>query len=375
MNFTEIKKSLKRFLINRRISRMAKFWDRKTENFDNSLKQKKISSQEKKKYNIQWRFPQLNKINTKYLELCLNFENLHSPNYVPESVYYSIIEPILNNMSLNKAYSDKNFYDLFYDRSLFPDTLLRCIDGVLMDEDYNKLDILNLENLNFETIIVKPSLDSGGGKDVEFFKKEENKYINNEIVLDSFFLKKYNGDFIIQNNLSQHPFFSQFHINSINTLRVFTYRSVITNKISILGIVLRVGTQGKNIDNSRAGGYSIGIDKNGNLNQFALDKNGHKYKTVNNLNLDDNQFTIPFFKEIVKTSENIAKKNIHDRLLGLDIMIDHNGRVKCLEINNSRIEINFHQFNNGPLFSDFTDEILNYCRNNQKKLYREYVFD
>ena len=59
--------------------------------------------------------------------------------YVPEDIYYTKIEPNLNNQYLSLAYADKNLYEQRYDPNLFPHTALRCINGVFYDRYYNML--------------------------------------------------------------------------------------------------------------------------------------------------------------------------------------------------------------------------------------------
>lgn len=183
----------------------------------------------------------------------------------------------------------------------------------------------------------------------------------------------YKKNYILQKIIQQHKFFSQFNESSLNTLKIFTYRSVMSNHIEILHSILRVGAKGERVDNFRAGGYSIGIDTSGKLNNYACTKDGKKIKKVNQINLESNQFIIPFFENIKQTAVAIASKNIYHRLLGLDMTIDYENNICCLEVNNDFNEINFFQFNNGSLFGEFTEEIIEYCINNRNKLYDYYL--
>ncbi|MBS1525474.1 MAG: hypothetical protein JST19_07485, partial [Bacteroidetes bacterium] len=134
-----------------------------------------------------------------------------------------------------------------------------------------------------------------------------------------------------------------------------------------------VGAKDQFLDNSKAGGYSIGMNNTGKLNKFATRKDGSKYDRVNDVALAGNDFTIPYFDKIVSASKMIAGKNIHHLMLAMDMSIDEEGNIRCIEINNRSNEINFHQLNNGPLFGEFTDEVIAYCEKHTENLYKEFT--
>ena len=185
--------------------------------------------------------------------------------------------------------------------------------------------------------------------------------------------KIYKSNYVIQQKLESHIELSKFNPSSLNTIRVLTYRSVNSNKINILNCVLRVGAEGAVVDNSRAGGVAIGIDSAGRLNNFATDKSGSKKFKLSEYDLSK-KFSIPKFDNILQLAKTIAAKNIHHRLLGLDMVVNESGNINCVEVNNKGNEINFFQFNNGPLFGEFTDEIAEYCFDNMSKIYRYYAW-
>ena len=153
----------------------------------------------------------------------------------------------------------------------------------------------------------------------------------------------------------------------MNTVRVFTYRSVLSEDIVPLQSVLRMGKKGAVVDNQASGGISRGIDNTGKLNAFAIDKYGSIYKDYNSVIFKETD-RVPQFSEIIEWAVEVAKMNHYTRVLALDFCVDKNGAVKLLEINNSNNEINFHQMNNGPLFGEYTEEITAYCARNPKTL-------
>ncbi|MHB2149529.1 sugar-transfer associated ATP-grasp domain-containing protein [Calditrichota bacterium LG25] len=300
-------------------------------------------------------------------------------NFVPENIYYLVIEPTLNNKQVYKAYSDKNFYNLYYDEKLFPNTIIRNIDGVYYDSNYKFISLSNQNLINilsrYKKIIVKPAIDSGGGKAVDLFINTGHFFKNkNKKILSLNYLEKiYKRNFLIQEYISQHAFFKQFNKDSVNTIRIFTYRSVKNNNIIILHSLLRIGRKGNFVDNQASGGISCGIKETGELNSFAIDKYGNKYFEINGINLS-NKLKIPYFEEVKIIARQIAEKNIYARLLGLDFYVNNENKIKLIEINNINNEINFYQMNNGSLFGDYTNEIIEFCSKNYKSFVIDYYY-
>lgn len=374
----KIKKLIRKALVKNQVRNNKKKYERKIEKLNKGFSGRKKNKMYKDHLEKWRRFDKY--LTGEWLAAYSRVNGNYSPDYVPESIYYSYLEPILNDYEHCISYSDKNFYDLMYREELFPSTLIRNIDQSYYDRDYKPVssfdDHLNNLKSDHAEIILKPSIESGGGVNVMLFKLKDDKYLcsDKKDILDEVFLdSKYKSNFVIQEKLNSHPDLSKFNPSSVNTIRVLTYRSVVTNEIIILNSVLRVGGEGAVVDNSRAGGVAIGVDSNGRLNSFATDKNGMKAMQLNDHDLSDD-YCIPSFDEILQLSKTIARKNIHHRLLGLDMVVLDNNEVKCIEVNNKGNEINFFQFNNGPLFNEYTDEIIEHCSKNLSKLYNFYVW-
>lgn len=297
-------------------------------------------------------------------------------DYVPENIYYTKIEPLLNEIAYSISYSDKNFYELFYKGNLFPETIIHCVDDCYYNQKYELTCIHSDKELNQKlssnkNLIVKPSIESGGGSGVKLFQNINGVFKSDDDFLTLSFLESFHGNFVIQSVIQQHPFFQQFCKSSVNTIRILTYRSVTSNKVHVLHGILRVGVEGSHVDNANSGGFSIGLDEFGVLNKMAFKKSGIQYSTINGFSLDKH-LVIPCFKQLKQQAVEIAQRNIHHRLLGLDMVLTINNEVKCIEVNNTNNEINFYQLNNGSLFGRFTDEVIEYCNNNKKRLYSKY---
>lgn len=279
-----------------------------------------------------------------------------------------IVEPCLNQLEFSEYYEDKNILEKIYGKNNFPETIVRIIDGVFFDSDYNHLTkedmFLKLEEHN--NFIIKPSRDSDGGRGIEIFTKINGSFLNkNGKVFDYKYLYTLGNNIIFQKLFLQSKELAFYNKTSINTLRLVTYRSVKDESIHVLGSALRIGNKGSEVDNASAGGYFCCIDKNGNLSKEVIDFYGRKKNVFNGIDFSENVLSIPNYSRVIEFSREIAKCNIHNRLLAMDICFDINNNPKLIEVNVTNTSIQFFEYNK-PLFSGFTDEIIEYCSRNYK---------
>jgi len=327
-----------------------------------------------------------NKPSLKYLRSMISISGVKSFLYVQEDIQYNYIEPILNNRAFSLAYNDKNFFEKYLSnyKDYFPETILRSINGCLLDKDYNYIEyeqgIEIMKKLSqSSTYILKQATETGGGESIRKIVKDNNNIIINSHMYNYFeFINKlissYNKTFILQKRINQLPWFSLFNESSVNTVRLYIYRSVIDNKIIPLHAYIRFGNKGSITDNSSQGGLTCGINKNGILNNFAITKYGEKL--YNNEGVKQYKGTeVPYFFDMVNLAQSIAPLFLHHRLLGFDFSVDINGNIVLLEINNLYIGIINQQMNNGPLYGDFTEEIINYCKDKPISYCKNYYIN
>jgi hypothetical protein len=260
---------------------------------------------------------------------------------------------------------------MIYPAAYYPKTLFRVIDGLIYDANYNPINQIKIKDISEVELVIKPSLDSGGGKNVNLIPIMDLP-TNNETIDFNLLKSQFTHNFIAQEKINQHPFLSNFNASSLNTIRILTYRSIKDGKIHCIQKILRVGVKGEFVDNSRAGGFSIGINDQGYLNKFALDKKGNQYDKVNSISLSK-KIKMPLIENMEALAKEIASKNIHSRILGLDLCIDNKENVRCIEVNNFGNEINFFQLNNGPLFGRFSDEVNAYVKCSLNKIYESFT--
>ncbi len=315
--------------------------------------------------------PKVSSIWFKVYSQYIGYEDI---NIVPDNIFHIFIEQALNSYHLNYLSDEKNYYDKLYADFNPPLALVRNINGVYADKNYSNIVNFNqsieLLMTNHSKIIIKPAVVSGSGRNVDVFELRNNQYLNkNSIVLTKEYLEQvYKKDFIVQEFLLQSVLLSKYNKESINTLRIFTYRSVITNEVHVLHTVLRVGKKGQFVDNAHAGGMFCAVQENGCLSKKIFNDKGHILTDFNGITISDND-CMPNFDIIVNFAKSVGENTYHSRILSLDIMIDENDLPRLVEINSVGQGVMFFQMSTGALFGKYTDEVIDYCCKNSNLLY------
>lgn len=355
-----------KYLTNKKISHLYKALNHKIT----------ISSGIRKDHKRLWA-PLNPSLNKKWQVVYSTISGIIDHRYITEYDYYHNVEPKLNNKGLSEAYCDKNNYHHLLPQHLLPEVYLRNIEGVFYDQSYeliNKQSAFDhLPQVENSRIILKKALDSGGGRQVELFVLRNGIYAdNNGNILSLDYLNKHFDDnYLVQEYIIQYPYFQRFNETSVNTVRIFTYRSVLSNEIIILQSVLRIGKPGAIVDNQASGGIAVGIRFDGSLNGFAVNKKGERINSVNGITLSKIE-PIPMFLEMNEMAISIAKKFVYHRLLGFDFCVNSEGLIKLIEVNNKNNEINFYQMSNGPLFREFTNEIIDFCKQRERSFTADF---
>ncbi|MCP4151661.1 MAG: hypothetical protein GY757_28215 [bacterium] len=264
-------------------------------------------------------------------------------------------------------------YDKYNDKhpGIFPHVILRNIGGVYCDHDYNYIgDVaVFLAAITGEKLVVKPSIDTGSGKNVRFFTRKDDAYYCNdgEKLTLEYLTRSYGNNYLVQKYIRQHEYFNAFNKSSLNSIRVTTYRSVKTEEVTVLHANLRMGGEGSTVDNVNAGGAAVHIHPDGQVSDFASDKYGKKtYTPPSNPELKFSDMgPVPQFEQMKQIAKEIAKNYFYFRMLGFDFCLRDNGQVQLIEINFGGLGTVF-QVDSGSLYGDLTDEVIEYCKNKGK---------
>lgn len=299
-------------------------------------------------------------INMRTFRACKNISGVSDPKFIPEEIFFSDIEPTLNRTSSVEFLEYKSFYAKWFSSNFFPACFFHNVDGEYLDQKLNLISFSKVKEIIKELkypVVFKPNRNSYGGAGV-FFPKSHEELLNH-----------LNGrrDFVVQEKINQHPFFNKFNPAGLNTIRVCLYRSVSDNKIHVLNCALRMGVGGS-LDNETAGGIVCFIDEIGRLNGISRDKYGKIFQFHPDTNIYFNE-RIPYFSELIISSINISRQIFYARLMSLDFSLDINETWRPIEVNIFDQTIRFAQYAGVPFLGVFTDEVVEYCKNNHWALF------
>ena len=285
---------------------------------------------------------------TVFKNLSKNFEK-YKDYYVSDPFYTSNLSPRLNPLHHKASgagyaalFNDKNAFDSIFKGFLFPKTIIRRINGQLMDADYkgiSKEKALSLLN-KYDKVIFKETLDSSCGNGI--FPTTKDDF---EKQLDA--LK---SDFIVQEQIRQHSFLANFNSSSVNVIRIFTLNW--KGHVYVLDSRLRIGAPGSFCDHlgfGDVGPLEIKVDDDGSLigKPFCEDEG----KFVDDIFGVPATGKIPNYDKMLEFVINGHTLYPQMGFIGWDMTVDEDGNPMCIEANTSSPFIFASQCVSDPLFA------------------------
>jgi hypothetical protein len=317
-----------------------------------------ISPEYKKAIRTYWK-KYCRKINTNNFRWYQTKGKIKNVRLIPDVIFHSKIEPHFNELKTIEAFSNKCYYSLLLQGYKVPYTIAKNINGMYMDDNFSLLSLTDVIKLCIkeDDIIIKPALDSGGGRNITFLQM---KKIDGNRKLENI-LKKYNKNFVIQRVVVQHEELRNMNSTSLNTVRIqsFLYKG----KVYILSAFLRVGLSGVRVDNLCKGGISVSIKENGDFHSIAYDGEGNKFdKHPSGYVFKGNK--MPGYDKIIESVKALHPRFANYGFIGWDIAVDENSEPVFIEFNLIDTCIQTAQLANGPLFNVLTDEVLDevFCK-------------
>ena len=297
---------------------------------------------------------------TYYLEKTGNFD----VKYIPDPIWYAYIDPYFNNWTLDKYLDNKCYYTRMFPNVKMPKNVFYRLNGFWYDE-YDQIvsrEFVKQQILNSPCDLFIKNADAyfGCGSGVTFFNPKETDFSKIEWIFNS----KY--DFVVQEAIRQHPILSSINSSSVNTIRTLSLLKR-DGTVKVYSSVLRIGRNGSKLDNTGAGGISCGIDSFGKLKDHAFDRWGGRIEKHPDSGYVFENAVIPNFGEVIKLIEKLAPMIPHFRLVSWDIAIDENAEPILIEMNSAYGGPELHQFSNGPIFGEDTEEVLEEVFGNRKK--------
>ncbi|MDO5980419.1 sugar-transfer associated ATP-grasp domain-containing protein [Flavivirga spongiicola] len=320
-----------------------------------------LSFQQKKEIRTYYKSLGYKNIKTDYHEYYIGFNGKFSVKYIPEDIFHPIIAPAFNNQRQWPALLDKNLLDRIFVNIKQPKCVIKNMNGFYYS---NGMQITQDEAINIcsnsSFLVIKPSIDSGGGTGVVGFSLK-NKNTDYKGLSLKEVMNLYSKDFIIQEVLIQHSEMKKLNESSVNTIRLLSFLK--EGQVHILASVVRIGGTNSFVDSASMGGISCGINDDGFLNQTGYYKSGqNKVETDTGIKLD--KFKIPAYQNVVNLVKDTHFKIPYFRLVAWDVAIDEDEEPVLIEYNTYRMGISSLQIAYGPFKEEFVDELLKKGRSN-----------
>lgn len=279
--------------------------------------------------------------------------------YVPEDVFYGVIERCFNFCDGAKGYVENKCDVTFYIPEEYrPRQCLAYNRGVFFN---GKMEAISPEEADSilkgieEDTIGKPAFGTSGGVGVKCFRPRE--------LTREFIEKTYEG-FVLQERIRQEGTIAKFNPSSLNTCRMMTFRRPWSGKISVIAAMLRLGGDDSPVDNVTSGGVCVDIDSDGNLAKTAYDYRFRSYLKHPKTGVVFEGQSIPGYAKMVAAVTEVARRIPGFNLLGFDVAIDSSGKPKIIEINATSISMKVQT--RRPLFGEETEQVIAWCKAHRK---------
>jgi hypothetical protein len=313
-------------------------------------------------------------LSSRELEVYCHLGGKKSLDYIPWNVWYTTVDPTLNNKEMAWAYAEKGNYKKLYGIDNEPLSFFRFLNGLSYDAFggiIQEPERFFEQELRKQTkILVKPVIDSWGGKNILVFERDNNgawQCLNDQVEL-SFkqLVACYKRNFVVQEFLDSHPFFKRFNPSSFNTIRIYVYRSPKDEQVHILHTLLKVGGKGSVVDNIAAGGHFFYILPDGKFH-YGRSSELEKVEEVpdGSGQLLNELPKIPGYDDMLALATKIALQTPFHRLLAMDMNIDSSGMPRLVELNLSEAGSGVQIFGI-PFLGAFTEEVIAYCKSHKK---------
>ena len=300
-----------------------------------------------------WR-PLISPVDPSWLDMFYGISGTCDPRFVPEDVFYGVIERCLNNCNAAGTQTEDKSNCCFYiPQANQPEVVVRFVRGVWFDGQMNPIDrdtAAELLSAFREDMVGKPAMNSCGGSNVKRFSPGGLSVEEIER----------NEAYVVQKCLKQEPKVSAYNPDSMNTCRLVTFRRPWSGKTSVIAGMLRMGCGKAIVDNLAAGGVSADIGPDGTLAPFAVDHDFGKVTKHPVSGLQFAGFKIPYYQEMCTLCEDVARRVPDFNLLSFDVIARPDGTPCIIEINATSMTLAQVQTVR-PLFGEETEKVIDWC--------------
>lgn len=292
------------------------------------------------------------------------YSDRYDPNFFPEILYTTKLDQIMNLPLYTRALSDKNLISFLYQRAervcpfiKLPMMVCGCSNGYWSYKNEPSTEVAVLEALRHlkDQYIIKPSIGESSGHGVEKITFSEDDATNRAI------LSRYSKIFVVQECIQQHETFAELHRESVNTVRIMTYR--LNGEIKHCPIIIRIGTGKSHLDNAHAGGMYIAVSDDGYLGEFALCNYKERIYSHPDSGIVFQKYRVAGMEKVIIAAEELHKCLPMIGIVNWDLVVDSDENIEIIEGNLSCGGIWLFQNTWGKgCFGEDTKEIVNILR-------------
>lgn len=330
----------------------------------------KLSENEKFEINNYWAQYGVKIHNFDEFSRYYHINGIRDPRYLTFPFLKLVVYPYYNDLSIAKTWADKNAFERFVPGMPFPIMLAQCINEKLFDAHHNYYgktindDFISavyddIKSRNLENIIIKKTIGTSAGRGVKKCQIATKEDLKRELLSNKM------SNYIVQEVIQQHEFFSQFNDSSVNIIRINTWHN--KNDVVIFSPCIRFGLKGSNTDVSYVNGEEIimaaGVNNDGTVGDFYCTNTGEKKPLM----IENRK--IPKWDKLCELVKKNHKSLDYFDVVAWDMIVDANENVICIEYNIQQPGSIVYQCIHGPFLGEYTDEFLSFLKykNNQKK--------
>lgn len=294
-------------------------------------------------------------------EIMLNARNEYDVRYLPERIHKVYLDPSQVKRGFNKPWEDKNYFERFQPDLPLPYTFVRNVDGCFLDHDYRHISREEAKTIMREhlPLIVKPSIDSGEGKNLRLVSDEKGV----EEVLAT-----YKKDYLAQAVIEQCELFRKTNPHSVNAMRIVT--AIVDGEAKFMsGMLLSNTTDAIACNLNKGPGEGVvffAIDDDGKFLDTGYYENAKSLTEMPN-GLKFGGLEVPAYKEAVSLALSAHNSMPMFGIVGWDITIDKDNKPLFIEWNLHANGIYHSQLTTGPLFGEYSE----YFANRAKELMKQ----
>lgn len=182
----------------------------------------------------------------------------------------------------------------------------------------------------YGSVALKPQYSSWGIG----FKKFTVEDLDAVEDMDALFAELCEKMYLAEQFIESDEALARFHPESLNTLRVITFRN--GERFEVFGCGLRVGNNGLHVDNAHGGGIFCEIDsKTGEIITDGLDEHGDYYRTHPMTGVQFRHTYIPYWDDVIDLCRRASKTLPFLRVVGWDVAILPGGKLELIEGNHN----------------------------------------